>query len=460
MEEFNETESHPFYASRASLSAIAAKQREMKLFDPIHQRVKIAQKKILYSPTDKLYQAYVGLLSGICGIVEINERLRADPVLQRSFGMEGCADQSVIQETLSACTEANASEIEEAIDLIYQAHGRGFRHDYSEAFQILDIDLTGQPCGRKAEFATKGYFAKQRNRRGRQLGRVLATRYQEIVADRLYPGRVQLNSALPDLLAAAESALKLDAEKRRRTILRIDAGGGTREDINRALTLGYQIHGKDYSSVRAEKLAESVVEWVSDPRDSNRQFGRVTTPATEYVRPVVRIAVRCRSEKDGWKAGAIVSTLSEAEAIREAGLSEEESRHPQSGLLAYVRFYDRRGGACETEFKGDKQGLGMTKRNKKRFAAQRVLTALGALAHNALIWAKAWLLEKAPVLSDYGIMRIRRDLLAIQGVVEFDSQGSIRRISLNPYSLLARHCFSAFQSLLAPLSIVVILGQT
>jgi len=41
--------------------------------------------------------------------------------------------------------------------------------------------MTGRPCGKKAAFASKGYFAKQRNRRGRQEGYVVASTYQEIV---------------------------------------------------------------------------------------------------------------------------------------------------------------------------------------------------------------------------------------------------------------------------------------
>ena len=170
MEELDTLKGRPSATPHASLAVIAAKLREMKLFEPIHREVKIAQKTVRYSPTDKLYQAFAGLLTGVCGLVEINERLRADPALQQAFGLNGCAEQSVIQETLSACTEANANEIEGAVEEIYQAQSRGFRHDYAKAFQILDIDLTGQPCGRKAEFATKGYFAHQRNRRGRQLG--------------------------------------------------------------------------------------------------------------------------------------------------------------------------------------------------------------------------------------------------------------------------------------------------
>jgi len=36
-------------------------------------------------------------------------------------------------------------------------------------------------------------------------------------------------------------------------------------------------------------------------------------------------------------------------------------------LWAEVSFYDERGGGIETSLKGDKQGLGLTRRNKKRF---------------------------------------------------------------------------------------------
>jgi hypothetical protein len=56
--------------------------------------------------------------------------------------------------------------------------------------------------------------------------------------------------------------------------------------------------------------------------------------------------------------------------------------------LAYVTCYDQRGGGIETAFKGDKQGLGLTKRNKKRFEAQHMLVLLGSLAHHAVIWAR------------------------------------------------------------------------
>ena len=36
---------------------------------------------------------------------------------------------------------------------------------------------------------------------------------------------------------------------------------------------------------------------------------------------------------------------------------------PTAVRLSYVTFYDQRGGGIETSLKGDKQGLGLTKRN-------------------------------------------------------------------------------------------------
>jgi hypothetical protein len=73
--------------------------------------------------------------------------------------------------------------MDEAMDAIYRQHSAGYRHDYGEQLQILDTDMSGQPYGPKAAFATKGYFAGQRNRKGWQIGRVLATRYGEVVKD-------------------------------------------------------------------------------------------------------------------------------------------------------------------------------------------------------------------------------------------------------------------------------------
>src|SRR5207249_11455809 len=121
--------------------------------------------------------------------------------------------------------------------------------------------MTGMPCGKKAAFATKGSFAKQRNRRGRQLGRVLATRYGAIVVDRLFSGTTQLTTALRPLGQATEQTLEREADTRRRTLWRIDAGGGSVDEVNWLLEREYHVHCKDYSGRSEERRVGKEGRW-------------------------------------------------------------------------------------------------------------------------------------------------------------------------------------------------------
>ncbi len=237
----------------ASLAAIGVKLRQLELFDPIRKQVHIAQKTVKHSPIDKLYDAFMAMLAGAHGLVEINSRLRSDPALQAAFGRSQCAEQSVVQETLDACTAEQVQQMEQAMESIYRQQSQGYRHNYAADWQLLDVDMSGMPCGPKAAFGSPGYFAKQRNRRGRQWGRVLATRYGEVVVDRLFDGTTQLNTALQPLMEAAEHTLELDERQRQRTLVRLDAGGGSVHDVNWLLSQGYQVHGKDYSTSRVQQ---------------------------------------------------------------------------------------------------------------------------------------------------------------------------------------------------------------
>ncbi len=251
-----QTERH--FTASASLAAIGVKLRQVDLFGPIRKTVRIAQKTVKHTPIDKMYDAFISMLAGAHGLVEINTRLRSDSALQAAFGRSRCAEQSVVQQTLDACTPENVSQMEQALDSIYRQHSQGYQHDYMAQWQMLDVDMSGLPCGPKATFESLGYFAKQRNRRGRQLGRVLATHYGEVVVDRLFDGKTQLAKALHPLMEAAEQTLALDERKRQRTLVRLDAGGGSVDDVNWLLSRDYQVHCKDYSSSR-DHLVEIVL---------------------------------------------------------------------------------------------------------------------------------------------------------------------------------------------------------
>ncbi|MEW6737598.1 MAG: hypothetical protein AB1489_40325 [Acidobacteriota bacterium] len=282
------------YTSRSGLSAIGLKLEQMELLAPIHRLVEIPQKTVQYSPLDKLMDAFIGIMAGSRGIVEINNCLRTDRGLQRGFGRESCAEQSTVQDTLNACQDTTIVQMEQAVTEIYQRHSLAIHHNYRTKLQLLDIDFTGLPCGPKAEKSLLGYFDGE-IRYGRQIGRVIAAHYQEIAIDRLYPGNTTLTMQLRELIALAEEMLGLDEDKIKRCVLRIDAGGGSVDDINWMLRRGYHLHCKAYSSYHAEQSAEVVKEWIKDNRDPRREYGWTNLSGQRqanvnpYARPTRRI---------------------------------------------------------------------------------------------------------------------------------------------------------------------------
>jgi hypothetical protein len=423
------------------------KLRSLKLFEVIGNHVRIRQKTVKHTPIEKLTDAFITILSGAHGLVEINTRLRPDVALQRAFGRRDCAEQSVVQQTLDACTQENVEQMQRALDVIFRSQSRAYRHDYEAELQLLDLDLTGLTCGPKAERATKGYFHYE-GRYGRQMGRVVAAREGEVVIDRLYPGNLQLRTTLDDLVEAMERTLGLDESKRRRTVLRIDAGGGSVDAVNWLLARGYQIHCIDYSSRRAANFAQYVREWFDDPRQPDRQVGWIPVPSVGYARPVRRLMFRHRQSNGQLKHRTLLTTLEPDQVWALLGRPQLERPDAAAILVAYAELYDQRGGTVEIEFKEDKQGLGIERRNKKRFAAQQMVMLLGTLAHNVMVWAKRWLVAEAPRLNKYGVLRLVRDLFQISGTVELDRQDRVVAINLNRAAMLARHCLRALKGLL------------
>lgn len=447
------------FTSRTGLVVIGQKIRMLGIFKPIEERVKIKQKVIRHTPIQKLLDGLINILAGGRGLVEVNKRVRSDRAVQRAFGRDGCAEQSVISDTMDAADAENVQQMQGAVKEIYQGHSAGYRHDYEQQFQLLDVDMTGQPCGKKAAFATKGYFPEQRSRRGRQLGRVLASWYKEIVVDRLFNGKTQLALAFQALVLAAEGVLDLDEDKRKRTILRADGNGGSEADVNWALSRGYHLHTKVYSWDQARKLADTVEVWHDDPKVPGRQIGWVTVETTKYVRPLKRIAVRTRKKNGQWGIGVILSSLPAEVVVSLARLPVHYLKDPIAVLRAYVYFYDLRGGGVETAFKEDKQGLGITKRNKKSFEAQQMLVQLNALAHNLIVWSRRWLAPASNWIGQLGILRTVRDFFHVNGLVHFDADGNIQRIILSQADPFASSICAGFRSLLDSQQADVNLGQ-
>jgi hypothetical protein len=144
------------YSPRAILYALGIKLRSLKFFDTIAAHLHIRQKTIHHTPIEKLTDAFIAILAGAHGLCEINTRVRTDTALQRAFGRSSCAEQSVVQETLNACTSKNIAEMKRAFKALLQKHGRAYCHPYQERLQLLDVDMTGLPCAAKRKKPARG----------------------------------------------------------------------------------------------------------------------------------------------------------------------------------------------------------------------------------------------------------------------------------------------------------------
>ncbi|HKX27093.1 MAG TPA: hypothetical protein VJ302_05305 [Blastocatellia bacterium] len=75
------TNSNPqskIFTPRASLAALGVKLKSLGLFEVIGNHVRIRQKTVKHTPIEKLTDAFITILSGAHGLVEINTRLRSD----------------------------------------------------------------------------------------------------------------------------------------------------------------------------------------------------------------------------------------------------------------------------------------------------------------------------------------------------------------------------------------------
>ena len=286
----------------------------------------------------------------------------------------------------------------------------------------------------------------------------MASLYDEIVVERLYNGKTQLDRSLQQLILDAETVLDLNPGLRKRTILRIDAGGGRDEDLNWVLNRDYLLLGKVKHGRRAAKLCRSVTAWYPDPKLPHREVGWVEEPHP-YDRPTRQLAIRHRKQDCQWSYHVLVFNLTDAMLFWLAGQTPPKTPAPETVLLTAVHAYDRRGGAAETSLKGSKQGLGITKRNKKSFAAQEMLVLLGQLAYNLIGWLRHDLARHTPALGRFGMLRLVRDAFHVPGRVEMDSRGRFRTITLNEAHPLALPFVQALRSFLARDGTALNLGQ-
>jgi hypothetical protein len=282
--------------------------------------------------------------------------------------------------------------------------------------------------------------------------------YEEAIVERLYSGKVQLEQSFQQLVEMAEDVLDLVPAKRIRTILRFDASGGTDKHINWALERGYEVLTKVKNWQRVVKLTRSIELWYDDPKIADRQFAWVEEPH-RYVRATRQLAVRRKDKKGAWRVRVLVTSLDDATLLWLAGQPFRKEPIPIDLMCALIYAYDLRGGGVETSFKDSKQGLGITKRNKRSFDAQEMLILLAQLASNLITWTRIEMARHVSSWQEFGSLRIVRDLFQIPGKVQIDSQGRILKITLNRNHVLAAKFLAGIAPVLSDDDLVLNLRQ-
>ena len=302
--------------------------------------VRIEQKTVKHSPAEKLTDALMGILSGCKALYETNIRVRPDVPLCRAFGRERCADQSTIQRTLETLSQENVHQLRQAVEAIGGRYSGLPKHPYDKEMLLLEVDLTGLRASKRAERSTKGYFSGSRNKTGRQLVRASAPHYGEVPFCKLHPGNTTSSEVLKETIGELERILKSCPGQRKRTLLRLDGGFGTDENIEWLCSGGYQFVAKGYGGGRAKKLARSVPEdaWHEGPTSGQSLAIVAPEEAPRYSRKTKTLLRRWFDQKGKLYTDYLVSTLTALTASEMATL------------------YDGRGG-MESDIKGDKRGL-------------------------------------------------------------------------------------------------------
>jgi hypothetical protein len=388
--------------------------REQDLWAPIRHRVHFNKPTHCSDPVEALQDLWVGILAGCEVVSQVNTTIRADPLLARAWGKEQFHEQSTIARILDACTPLQVSQMREATEAIFHWLGQAHRHDESHGSLRLDIDLFGMPASKRAEGSTKGYFSGQRNTYGRQLVRVGATDYREIIVSLLYPGsQTSLESLRPAVLTL-ERVLYLDPTQRRHTLLRLDGGFGSDDNLAWVLSRRYQLIAKGFSGKRAAAYARRVKRWM-EIRPGERWVAHSPVQIVFPV-PTQTVVVRWLTEKGRFRHALYISTELDATPVEVA------------------ESYDRRG-AGEVEIQADVNGLLLRRRRKRSFPAQEMLVLLDDLAHNWLAWLYGWVLKDSP-FDGFGPKRIIRDLLTIPGEADIinDELVELRLKASHPYA--------------------------
>ena len=140
----------------APVAALAAYYQDQHTLEPLQLVVPVIPKSN-FSLANQLTQVLLSILTGCEYLSMVNTKLRPERSLAQLYRIECFAHQSTLSRSLDDLTQMNLGQLNRAARQISDKSSRTRTHDW-RGFLELDFDLSGLPCGKKAQGGCKGYF--------------------------------------------------------------------------------------------------------------------------------------------------------------------------------------------------------------------------------------------------------------------------------------------------------------
>jgi hypothetical protein len=362
-------------------------------FEPFVQHFHVPIKTCAYTPLQKLQTLICSLAVGCEWTADINHRLRPYPIVAELMGMSQFPDQSSINRFLHQLNPAQCQQLELISELLLHRFGVWRQCERVD----LDIDSTGLLVyGRTYEGMRKGYFPRQRGRRGYRMT-VASTHHPtspEILALCFDPANVGSAGRFWDCLYQAADVLgSLD----RLGVIRADAACGTGANIQELLDLGLTFIVKGFSDRTALNFAAGVAptQW-----ESLDLFTRVCDLGPQRIshcsHPVRVILVEFMTERYDRPSYSHLYT----------NLCPEDADAEQ----IFTRYNGRQ--CIEALVKSAKYGLSIGHLRTRRYFSIENFLHVAAITFNLLSWFRYYLLAHVD-LQSLGVRDLTRTLMDI-----------------------------------------------
>lgn len=362
-------------------------------FIPFAEHFDVGLKTCDYTPLQKLQTLICALATGCAWTKEINHTLRPYPVVAEMLGMRQFPDQSSINRFLHELGSLQCQQLERISELLLHRFGLWRPLDRVD----LDIDSTGlMVYGHTYEGMRKGYFPRQRGRRGYRLTAAATANPAgpEILALAFDPANIQPAGRLWDCLYQAADVL---GSLERIGVVRADASFGSGADVEELVDVGVDFIVKGISNETATKFAAQVAptDW-----ESLDLFTRVCDLGPQRIskcRHSVRVVlVELMTKRyDRPTYSHLYTSLSPDQADAEQ---------------LVTRYNDRQ--CIEALFKSAKYGLAIDHLRTRRYYPIENFLQIAAITFNLLSWFRFYLLAQVG-LGDLGLRELTHTLMDI-----------------------------------------------